>query len=930
MIIANLICYGPMYDSISLILNGSTAELSDETAETSKAVIRETGEEGLVLLKNNGLLPLQKDVTTLNVFGWRSTAPIYGGTGSGSSDTANCISILQSLQDAGYKTNESLTNMYIEYQEGRGGDGLGVFSKDWSLPEPTANRYTSELMDEAERFSDVAVVCIGRGGGEGSDEPTDMNAVIHDTWNNRDQSSITPEKYNYLNSVYTNNGDYDDFDPGEHYLELSNTEEDMLDAVCGRFDRVIVVVNSNNAMELGWVNEYDSIGAVIFVPGTGATGMAALGEIVSGAVSPSGRTADTFVYDLTDTPSFSNIGNFSYRGLDDLKEAIAASDNSYEGAISFVNYTEGIYVGYKFYETAAEEGLFSYEDKVQYPFGYGLSYTTFKQETSSFEQTSDTLKVEVLVTNTGDTAGKEVVELYFTPPYYNGGIEKSSVNLLDFAKTKQLAPGDTEAVTFELPLDELASYDSECIKTANGGYVLESGEYIISIRSDSHTVLDRKTFTLSEDIDYSSTGRTSDHEAPINRFDYAKGGAAYLSRADGFANYAQASAAPAENAYTMDNATRDLVSAASSAYYDPTKYDSADDVMPTTGASGQVVLSDLTGKSYNDELWEQLLDKLTVDDMTGLVNRGGWSTIAIDSIGKIATAECDGPAGINHLMSGIQGTSFPAEVLMAQTWNKELVERLGDAMGQEFDDFRIYGWYGPAMNTHRSAFGGRNFEYFSEDSVLSGRMAAAEVNGAAAHGVYAFIKHFALNDQETNRCAFLLTYCNEQAMREIYLRPFELCVKNFDYQCLGVMSSFNWIGPVYAGANPELLKDVLRGEWGFEGVVCTDYDGSYGYMISDACVRAANDMMLGFGQSATNEFTDLDSPTCVQALRQASKNILYTVANSGFYTHEESDDSITPMNAMFITIDVVAVAAIAAAELIVLLRWKAKNKKEGE
>lgn len=263
---------------------------------------------------------------------------------------------------------------------------------------------------------------------------------------------------------------------------------------------------------------------------------------------------------------------------------------------------------------------------------------------------------------------------------------------------------------------------------------------------------------------------------------------------------------------------------------------------------------------------------------------------------------------------------------MAQTWNKALVERLGDAMGQEFDDFRIYGWYGPAMNTHRSAFGGRNFEYFSEDSVLSGRMAAAEVNGAAAHGVYAFIKHFALNDQETNRCAFLLTYCNEQAMREIYLRPFELCVKDFDYQCLGVMSSFNWIGPVYAGANPELLKDVLRSEWGFEGVVCTDYDGSYGYMISDACVRAGNDMMLGFGQSATNEFTDLDSPICVQALRQASKNILYTVANSGFYTREASGNSISPMNAMFITIDVAAVAVIAAAELIVLLRWKKKQK----
>ena len=288
-VIVNLICYGPMYDSVSLVLNGSAAQLSEETAQQSKDTIKETGEEGIVLLKNNGLLPLSHDVKALNVFGWSSTSPIYGGTGSGSSDTESCISILQSLKDAGYQTNQSLTDMYITYQDGRAGAGLGVFSKDWSLPEPTVDAYTADLMREAGDFSDVAVICISRGGGEGSDEPTDMNAVIHGTWNNRDEFCVTPEKYNYLNSVYTNNGSYDDFEAGEHYLELSKTEEDMVGAVCDTFDKVIVVVNSNNVMELGWVDQYDSIGAVLSVPGSGALAWPLWAKSLTGRPPPGGQ-----------------------------------------------------------------------------------------------------------------------------------------------------------------------------------------------------------------------------------------------------------------------------------------------------------------------------------------------------------------------------------------------------------------------------------------------------------------------------------------------------------------------------------------------------------------------------------------------------------------------------------------------------------------
>lgn len=925
-VIANLICFGPMYNNISIILN-SQAQVSDQSRETSRAVIRELGEEGMVLLENDGLLPLA-DTARINVFGWASTAPIFGGTGSGSADTSNCVGILQSLQDAGFETNETLTQMYTDYREGRVLPEMGnVGYTDWTLPEPTADYYTDELMADAQAFSDTAVVVLGRSGGEGQDLPTDMNAVIHRTYDVRDEVANGNPNYNYFSCNYDNNGDYDDFDPGEHYLELSNTEEDMLEIVCGAFDNVIVVINSNNAMELGWVENYDSIGAVILAPGTGETGMAALGEILSGAVNPSGRTVDTYVYDLTATPVYNNVGNFSYTNVEDLKAAFTEADEAYQGTIAFVNYVEGIYLGYKFYETAAEEGLIDYDEMVQYPFGYGLSYTSFSQEISAFSDDGDSLSVEVTVTNTGDVAGKTAVELYFTPPYTNGGIEKASVNLIALDKTDTLEPGASETVSFTIPKEDMAAYDSNCLKTANGGYVLEAGEYILSVRSDSHTILDEASFTVDADIDYSVDGRASDDAVAVNQFqDYSAGDVTYLSRADGFANYAEATAAPAEEAYQMDDETRAAVMEKSVAYYDPTLYDNPDDVMPTTGADNGLRLSQFTGLDYDDPMWDDLLDQLTVEEMSQLVNLGGFQTIAVESIGKVATLDSDGTSGLNDWVTGVYGTPFPVEVLISQTWNPELARRTGSAIGAEYADCGIYGWYGPAMNMHRTAFCGRNFEYYSEDGVLAGVIASAEVNGAAEHGVYAYIKHFALNDQETNRCSFLLTYSDEQAIREIYLKPFEMCVKQFDGQSLAVMSSFIWIGTIYSGANPYLLNNVLRDEWGYRGMVLTDWDGSYGYQLTDDCVRNGNDIMLGFNSYESNVLTDIDAPTLVLALRQASKNILYTVVNSGNYTMEDPDAAgLDTMTSVFLIVDIAIAVICVAAETIVLLRWRKKR-----
>ncbi|MBR1781695.1 MAG: glycoside hydrolase family 3 C-terminal domain-containing protein, partial [Oscillospiraceae bacterium] len=687
-ILANAVCFGPLRSNISTMMNGSSVSLADDTIAASKDVIKRVGEEGLVLVKNDGVLPLEAG--NLNVFGWGSTNPILGGTGSGSSDGSTAVGILSSLADAGFTTNADLTQIYTDYRADR--PTVAMQTQDWTLPEPTVDVYTDSVMSQAKSFSDTAVIVISRSGGEGADLPTDMYAVIHGTYNIADQVSVTGQ-YGYFNGTYTNNGSYDDFEQGEHYLELSVTEENLVQKVCSEFDKVVVIINANNAMELGWVDEYPQIGAVILAPGAGNTGLSALGEIMSGAVNPSGKTADTFVKDLTATPTWNNFGNFAYSNVDDLKNAIAAADPAYEGNLAFVNYVEGIYVGYKFYETAAEEGLINYEDEVQYPFGYGLSYTTFDKAISNFSFDGTNVTFDVTVTNTGAVAGKDVVEIYFTPPYTNGGIEKASVNLVDFAKTQTLEPGASETVSFAISAEDLASYDSEGVKISGGGYILEAGDYTISVRSDSHTVVAEETFSVASDISYAD-GRSTDLVAANNQFEaYARGDFEQLSRADGFANYASATAAPAS--LEMSAEVRAAVEPKAFGIYDPTAYDSASDAMPTLGADNGLTLYDLSGKAYDDPQWEQLLDQLTFEDMATMINLGGWQTAAVASVGKPATSDCDGPAGLSNFLTGAYGTAYPAEVLMAQTWNTELIREMGENMGQEYQDANNYGWYGP-------------------------------------------------------------------------------------------------------------------------------------------------------------------------------------------------------------------------------------------
>ena len=877
-IMANVICSKPAVSSLLNMTMGTTSKTlnKEEPAEkpeggedaedaegtetasgapgNSKELSIKIAEEGIVLLKNeDNLLPLT-DLAEVNVFGWSSTNPLYGGTGSGEfSDTSSVVTLLQGLEDAGFVPNQEIVDYYVDFEDTR--PEIGMYLQDWTIPEDKLkNMNRKDIFENAQAYSDTAFLVISRSGGEGADLPrsiTDENTLAQGATTGR---GVQYTKYK------------DDVDPSKHYLELTNREIALVEELDKDFENIVVIINSANTMELGWVDQYEHIKSVVWCAGAGETGFKALGEILRGTVNPSGHTVDTYLYDLTAAPTWNNFGDFAYDNADDLVNTPGSEDNY---LAHFVNYVEGIYVGYRFYETAAAEGLINYDEVVQYPFGYGLSYTTFEQKIESFEQDENTVSISVTVTNTGETAGKEVVEVYYTPPYTNGGIEKSAVNLIDFAKTGILDPGASETVTITFDMDEMASYDY----LGAGTYVLEKGEYEISVRSDSHTVLDSRTFTLDADVVYGEDNlHMGDVTAAKNRFDFADGGIEYLSRKDHFANYESATKAP--ESFSMSDAAKDGF--ITNATFDITKYAETDLEAPTTGAGGNLQLTDLVGLAYTDPQWDKLMDQLTVDELSTLINYGGYMTAAVASIGLDQQIETDGPSGLHSNFTDLEGTSFPAPVILASTWNKELARARGEQIGYEGQELGITGWYGPAMNIHRSAFSGRNFEYYSEDPILSGRFAAEETAGAREYGMQTYIKHFALNDQETWRTGMLLTWSNEQAIREIYLKPFEMAVK--DGGSHSVMTSYNYIGNQWAGACDALLNGVLRDEWGFTGVVATDWFGGYGYMNSDLAIINGGDRMLTNTGLAKNE--DTTSAAALNRMRTAGKNILFSLVNS--------------------------------------------------
>ena len=889
----NMICFGPMATLIGLAMGNGT--LSDETNEEAAEVAEEIMEDGIVLLKNESLLPLN-ETKKLNIFGWESINPAYGGAGSGGiNDLYDIVSLNQGLENAGFSINQELVDFYNNY--GADNPEMSIQKQSWTLPEPPVDTYSDELIKSAKEYSDVAVVVLSRKAGEGhNDIPMDVRKAAYD--NNSDE--------------------YDDFPEGEHYLQLSQTERDMVDMVCSNFDNVIVIYNGANQFELGFADEYPQIKSVVWCPGTGNVGFNALGKVFSGEVNPSGKTPDTFIYDMTTAPWWNNAEKTEYTNLADMAVEGMNAGTAQVYAPAFTNYVEGIYVGYKYYETAAQEGAIDYDKTVQYPFGYGLSYTEFEQKMGELEEKDGQISVDVEVTNSGDVAGKDVVEVYYKPPYTNGGIEKSSANLIEFEKTNLLQPGESQTVTVTFSIEDMASYDENNAKA----YVLEKGDYVISINSDSHTVLDQKTYTADKDVVYKGENkRASDDTAATNVFEDAKGDVTYLSRADHFANYEEATAAPASAELGEPYVSEYHLNS----NFDKTTYLNDEDVMPTTGADNGLTLADMRDADYDDPRWEKLLDQLTVDEMANMIAMAGYQTAAMDSVGKVATLDFDGPAAINNNFTGVGSIGFPIEVVVASTWNKELAQAWGECMGKISQEMGAEGWYAPGMNTHRTAFGARNYEYFSEDGVLAGNMGAKAVEGARKYGVYSYIKHFAMYE---GNAKMVSVWSNEQAIREIYLKPFEISVKQGGANA--VMVSWSFLGDKWTGECSNLMNTVLRDEWGFRGMALTDFfrNNGHGFMNADAALANGVDVMLSTFNGEENNVANPEHPTSVLQMRNACKNVMYTVVSSWAYDGEHEETGMENWKKAGIGIDTVIALFMAGMEVLVIRGYKKRKNAE--
>ncbi len=892
-ICVSMICFGPMATLIGLATGSGT--ISNETNEEAAGVAEEIMEDGIVLLKNESLLPLN-ETKKLNIFGWESINPAYGGAGSGGiNGLYDIVSLNQGLENAGFSINQELVDFYNNY--GADNPEMSIQKQSWTLPEPPVDTYSDKLIKNAKDYSDVAVVVLSRKAGEGhNDIPMDVSKAAYD--NNSDE--------------------YDDFPEGEHYLQLSQTERDMVDMVCSNFNNVIVIYNGANQFELGFTNEYPQIKSVVWCPGTGNVGFNALGKVFSGEVNPSGKTPDTFVYDMTTAPWWNNAEKTEYTNLADMAVEGMNAGTAQVYAPAFTNYVEDIYVGYKYYETAAQEGAIDYDKTVRYPFGYGLSYTEFEQKMGELEEKDGQISVDVEVTNTGDEAGKDVVEVYYNPPYTNGGIEKSSTNLIEFEKTNLLQPGESQTVTVTFSIEDMASYDENNAKA----YVLEKGDYVISINSDSHTVLDQKTYTADDDVVYKEENkRVSDDTAATNVFEDAKGDVTYLSRADHFANYEEATKAPA---------SAELGEPYVSEYhlnknFDKTTYLNDKDKMPTTGADNGLTLADMRDADYDDPRWEKLLDQLTVDEMSNMIAMAGYQTAAMDSVGKVGTLDFDGPAAINNNFTGVGSIGFPIEVVIASTWNKNLAQTWGECMGKISQEMGAEGWYAPGMNTHRTAFGARNYEYFSEDGVLSGNMGAKAVEGARKYGVYSYIKHFAMYE---GNAKMVSVWSNEQAIREIYLKPFEISVKQGGANA--VMVSWSFLGDKWTGESSNLMKTVLRDEWGFRGMALTDFfrNNGHGFMNADAALANGVDAMLSTFNGEENNVANPEHPTSVLQMRNACKNVMYTVVSSWAYDGKHKETGMENWKKAAIGIDVVIVLFMAGMEVLVIRGYKKRKNAE--
>lgn len=909
-----------------------------ESKEAGDALNITIASEGFTLLLNEGGLPIPTPVSSssvtqkpkVSVFGKNSVNLVLGGSGSGGISGEEAKTLFDGLELGGFEYNPKLKAFYEDNSLSGPGRPSNPETKDATSESPTLgtgetpqSSYTADVKASYNEYSDAALVVISRIGGESFDLP-------------RSQEN----------------------DKDKHYLQLDENEYALLDAVTdGTFDKVIVILNTLQAFQCDFIEEYNNtetprINAVLWIGGPGSTGAAAIGDVLSGKVNPSGKTVDIYPRDFTKDPTWQNFGDYSQvTGVPN--SATYLENNSPVASRHMVLYEEGIYLGYRYYETRGMvEGGTWYKDNVIFPFGYGLSYTTFTQEIVKVDgglvDNNSTVTIDVKVKNTGAVAGKDVVQLYVSLPYYNGGIEKSFVQLVDFAKTPLLEPGEEATVSFTVKAYDLASYDYNDANLNNFyGYELEKGDYTFFISASSHVeddAYDYCIFNLESDLRFEVDPVTG--YPVVNRYSQASDN---TNAQEGSAEYyldaayrlddvvVETDQGPAirkgmtrtdfEGSFPTPLTTEErnfrsgeLDYLASKAHNNTAVAEEAQKGMPKTNTDDPVIvekdedgneitrnvmLRDLIGLPYDDPLWDKLLDRLSPAEMLNLVNKGAFQTEPILKIGKNLTNDSDGPIGFVNFMPGMRShyygtTTFASQIVIASTWNKDLAYQMGKIVGdnglwgdETGNGLPYTGWYAPAINLHRSPFSGRNFEYYSEDPILSGKLAVHVINGAATKGVYTDLKHFALNDQETNR-AGVATFATEQSMRELYLKPFEIAVKGDEAVCetaandgvekyqgtKGMMSSFNRIGLKWTGGDYRLLTEILRNEWGFRGLVICDYKTDNFFMDSRQMLYAGNDLILA---SLTDLFwndANFSSAEDIVILRQATHNILYAVANS--------------------------------------------------
>ena len=911
----------PSNDGLDKEYNKKRYETVKELDDYERELVRDIGGEGYVLLKNEGLLPLNPSTRgTVSLFSHSSVDLLAGGTGSGTGSLD--ADLKTAFEQANFKVNEQLWNFYSKgagskYVRATGSVNYGHGLETWAINECPISVLQGEsgLLDSVKGTTPIFV--MSRTGGEGRDLARGMHA----------HTSIEEDK-------------------NKHYLEPDSVELGVLSYLNENYEDVVLVVNANNAMELGWVKNYPHIKSVIWVPGGGGQTALSLVDVLSGKKNPSGHLVDTFVYDNFSAPSTQNFGDIMYTRNGNPALAYGSEivdiDNTNSQANPYygVSYDEGIYIGYKYYETRyfdkvmgqGNAGDYDYDTTVLYPFGYGLSYTSFSWSGFSLINEEGEYSVSLDVKNTGSVAGKEVVGVYFSAPYTDydkaNHIEKSATSLVGYAKTGILAPGASEKVTVKLDLDHFKTYDDVGAKT----FILEDGEYLITAAKDAHKATNNFLQQRGKDVggdttfvtslvfdeptgDFKLLNKSKSGAEVTNRFDTANyiDRKDYLTRQDWVGSYPKThgnqnakfvSRYSERNGYTYQEEITEeiyqklLQKGTAEAANTPIKDEDVASKARDYGQKGEAELIDARGINYHEYDWDQLVDQMTEKEVGEILNLSGYTTRSSVAINKPATSDLDGPMGLN-LMATHEPFSiaYPAEVTIAATWNVELSAAHGDAIAQDGLRDRVLaaGWYGPGVNIHRTPFSGRNFEYYSEDSYMTGTMGYAAIEAAAKNGMYSFIKHFALNDQEDHRDQNgIATWSNEQAIREIYFTPFQMVFENGTVEtkyydanktlksaqtpvALAVMTSFNRIGSTWAGGDYRLITEVLRNEWDFNGLVLTDYTmGADTYMHTEQMLRAGGDAELSqYGTGFTN-FT----PANKYYSHKAMSHVLFTVTNS--------------------------------------------------